>query len=69
MGSHNTSIRGVRVLDGIAGPVGNLTALLVTNNSIHILWTRPFIVNGTLSGYSVYVDGRPVSHYLIMLHM
>ena len=64
--SLNSSMRSVRLIDGFAGPVQNLQASEVTNQSAQLMWMPPSIPNGALSGYSVYANDSTVSVFCII---
>jgi len=69
--SQDTTISGVlslTLLDGEAGPVQSLSSSEINNSSIVIQWQEPAILNGTLLGYSILINGTPVS-YLFKLYI
>lgn len=60
-GRKSSNRNNVSLLDGEAGPVQNLSVMDVTSNAIDVTWEVPAVLNGTLLGYSVRVNGAVVS--------
>lgn len=58
----NSTMKSIKLLDGFADPVQDISISQLTNVSVHLSWSPPVVRNGNISGYSIYVDDVSVSY-------
>ena len=57
----NSTVKTVTLLEDLPGSVESLSILDTTNMSISLMWSPPTVMNGIISGYSIYVNNGSVS--------